>query len=85
MCMIKQPIKIGKKNLKVIIFLEKYNEYYIQGSDHYLIPKDVFKELFNEMVNWKEEFDSYYFFRKRVTKLKYSKKLVVTSRSALID
>lgn len=34
---------------------EDYNEYYIQGSDHYLIPKDVFKELFNEMVNWKEE------------------------------
>lgn len=34
--------------------------------------------------SWKEEFDSYYFFRKRVTKLKYSKKLVVTSRSALI-
>ena len=34
--------------------------------------------------NWKEEFDSYYIFRKRVTKLKYSKKLVVTSRSALI-
>lgn len=35
--------------------LEDYNEYYIQGSDHYLIPKDVFKELFNEMINWKEE------------------------------
>lgn len=35
--------------------LEDYNEYYIQGSDHYLIPKDVFIELFNEMVNWKEE------------------------------
>ena len=35
--------------------LEDYNEYYIQGSDHYLIPKDVFKELFNEMSNWKEE------------------------------
>ena len=34
--------------------------------------------------SWKEEFDSYYFFRKRVTKLKYSKKLVITSRSALI-
>ena len=34
--------------------------------------------------SWKEEFESYYFFRKRVTKLKYSKKLVVTSRSALI-
>ena len=35
--------------------LEDYNEYYIQGSDHYLIPKDVFKELFDEMSNWKEE------------------------------
>ena len=35
--------------------IEDYNEYYIQGSDHYLIPKDVFKELFNEMENWKEE------------------------------
>ena len=35
--------------------LEDYNKYYIQGSDHYLIPKDVFMELFNEMINWKEE------------------------------
>ena len=35
--------------------IEDYNEYYIQGSDHYLIPKDVFNELFNEMVNWREE------------------------------
>ena len=35
--------------------IEDYNEYYIQGSDHYLIPKDVFKELFNEMINWYEE------------------------------
>ena len=34
---------------------EDYFKYYIQGSDHYLIPKDVFKELFNEMLNWKEE------------------------------
>ena len=34
---------------------EDYIKYYIQGSDHYLIPKDVFIELFNEMVNWKEE------------------------------
>ena len=34
---------------------EDYGKYYIQGSDHYLIPKDVFNELFNEMVNWKEE------------------------------
>jgi hypothetical protein len=35
--------------------LEDYSEYYIQGTDYYLIPKDVFKELFNEMINWKEE------------------------------
>ncbi len=35
--------------------IEDYNEYYIQGSDHYLIPKDVFIELFEEMENWKEE------------------------------
>ena len=34
---------------------EDYSKYYIQGSEHYLIPKDVFDELFNEMVNWKEE------------------------------
>ena len=34
---------------------EDYFKYYIQGSDHYLIPKDVFIELFNEMSNWKEE------------------------------
>mgnify|MGYP004650649039 CR=1 FL=1 len=35
--------------------IEDYNKYYIQGSDHYLIPKDVFEELFNEMINWKEK------------------------------
>ena len=35
--------------------LEDYFKYYIQGSDHYLIPKDVFIELFSEMENWKEE------------------------------
>ena len=34
---------------------EDYNKYYIQGSDHYLIPKDVFMELFNEMESWREE------------------------------
>ena len=39
--------------------LEDYNEYYIQGSDHYLIPKDEFKELFNEMINWKEDTKKY--------------------------
>ena len=35
--------------------MEDYNKYYIQGSDHYLIPKDVFKELFDEMSNWRDE------------------------------
>ena len=34
---------------------EDYFKYYIQGSDHYLIPKDIFIELFDEMINWKEE------------------------------
>ena len=34
---------------------EEYFQFYIQGSDHYLIPKDVFDELFDEMVNWREE------------------------------
>lgn len=34
---------------------EDYSKYYIQGSDHYLISKDVFDELFDEMENWKEE------------------------------
>ena len=38
---------------------EDYFKYYIQGSDHYLIPKDVFKELFNEMINWKEDTKKY--------------------------
>ena len=35
--------------------IEDYFKYYIQGSDHYLIPKDEFIELFNEMINWKKE------------------------------
>ena len=39
--------------------LEDYFKYYIQGSDHYLIPKDVFIELFSEMENWKEENQKY--------------------------
>ena len=34
---------------------EDYFKYYIQGSDHYLIPKDVFEELFDEMSNWRDE------------------------------
>ena len=38
---------------------EDYFKYYIQGSDHYLIPKDEFKELFNEMSNWREDTNKY--------------------------
>ena len=38
---------------------EDYSNYYIQGSDHYLIPKDIFDELFNEMENWKKEAHQY--------------------------
>lgn len=35
--------------------IEDYSKYYIQGSDHYLIPKNEFIELFNEMLSWKNE------------------------------
>ena len=35
--------------------IEDYFKYYIQGSDHYLIPRDVFEELFDEMSNWRDE------------------------------
>ena len=38
---------------------EDYFKYYIQGSDHYLIPKDVFDELFDEMENWKQDTQKY--------------------------
>ena len=38
---------------------EDYIKYYIQGSEHYLIPKDIFNELFNEMSNWKEDTQKY--------------------------
>lgn len=33
--------------------------------------------------SWHEEFDSYYLFRKRVIKLKHSKKLIMIARSLL--
>lgn len=35
--------------------------------------------------SWTENFDSYYLFKKRVNKLKYSKRLRITSRSNIID
>lgn len=46
-----------------------------------------FINIYDKTTNksWKEEFESYYLFRKRYTKLKYSKKLVITSRSNLTD
>ena len=34
---------------------EDYGKYYIQGSDHYLIPKDVFDELFDEIEQLQQE------------------------------
>jgi hypothetical protein len=36
--------------------IEDCNEYYIQGSDHYLIPKEVLEELYYEMVSWREDY-----------------------------
>ena len=39
----------------IVMNREDYFKYYIQGSDHYLIPKDEFIELFSEMENWREE------------------------------
>ena len=36
-----------------------YFKYYIQGSCHYLIPKDVFDELFGEMESWKKDTQKY--------------------------
>lgn len=35
--------------------IEDYGKYYINGSDHYLMPKGELIELFDEMVNWREE------------------------------
>ena len=38
---------------------EDYFKYYIQGSEHYLIPKDIFDELFDEMESWKQDAQKY--------------------------
>lgn len=55
--------------------IEDYNKYYIQGSDHYLIPKDVFNELFEELENWKQDAQKYKEIicklRKRLLELSY--------------
>lgn len=38
---------------------EDYFKYYIQGSDHYLISKDIFNELFDKMESWKHDTQKY--------------------------
>lgn len=42
-------------------------------------------EIYNQKTDkkWKELFQSYYLFKKRVTKLKYSKDLIILERSNL--
>ena len=45
--------------------IEDYSRYYIQGSDHYLVPKDVFIELFDEMESLRQECKEY---KERITK-----------------
>lgn len=59
--------------------IEDYNEYYIQGSDHYLIPKDVFMELFNEMINWKEKS------KKQKEKINKIKDLLIIKKSRCLS
>ena len=36
--------------------LEDYFKYYVQGTDHYLIPRDEFVELYNELNNWRQDY-----------------------------
>ena len=43
----------------IVMNKEDYFKYYIQGSDHYLIPKDIFDELYDEMNNWKQDTNKY--------------------------
>ena len=51
---------------------EDYFKYYIQGSDHYLIPKDIFIELFEEMSNWREEANELKKQLEEINKFKFS-------------
>lgn len=47
----------------------------------------LFIKIYDTINNrsWTEKFDSYYLFKKRVNKIKYSKRLRITSRSNIID
>lgn len=38
---------------------EDYFKYYIQGLDHYLIPKDIFNELFEDYECFKNDCKKY--------------------------
>ena len=60
---------------------EDYSKYYIKGSDHYLIPKDVFDELFNEMVNWREESKKQ---RETIDKLELENKVLKEQMVAMV-
>ena len=60
---------------------EDYFKYYIQGSDHYLISKDVFDELFDEMVNWKEESKKQ---RETIDKLELENKVLKEQMVAMV-
>ena len=71
-----------KKELKKQkIILKGYLERVIIKMNKYFI--NIYDKTTDK--SWCENFDSYYLFRKRYTKLKYSKKLVVVSHSNLID
>lgn len=39
---------------------EDYNKYYIQGSDHYLIPRDELKSLLKENQELKKQLENCY-------------------------
>ena len=38
---------------------ENYFKYYIQGSDHYLIPRDIFNEIFEDYKCFKNDCKKY--------------------------
>lgn len=60
--------------------IEDYFKYYIQGSDHYLMPKDVFDELFDEMSSWKEDAIKY---KEVIDKIKKYTEPLITNRDNL--
>lgn len=55
--------------------------YYKKGDDEVMYFINIVDNITKK--SWCENYDSYYLFRKRVIKLRYSKKLHITSRSNL--